>query len=79
MNLGKMGIQICEKLRENLGWRQIGSCHKWDSGAELSGHRGTGATCIQHTICQSKTRDPHQTAAQRRETFNNRDQVVFFK
>lgn len=33
MNLGKMGIQICEKLREGLGWRQIGSCHKWDSGA----------------------------------------------
>lgn len=33
MNLGKMGIQICEKLRENRGWRQIGSCHKWDSKA----------------------------------------------
>ena len=30
MNLGKMGIQICEKLREKPGWRQIASCHKWD-------------------------------------------------
>lgn len=40
MNLGKMGIQICEKLRENLGWRQIGSCHKWDSKAGYWSIRG---------------------------------------
>lgn len=40
MNLGKMGIQICEKLRENLGWRQIGSCHKWDSKAGYRSIRG---------------------------------------
>ncbi len=56
MNLGKMGIQICEKPRESLGWRQIGSCHKWDSKAGLLGHQGTRATCIQHTACQSRLR-----------------------
>lgn len=33
MKLGKMGIQICEKLREKLGWRQIALCHKWDGEA----------------------------------------------
>lgn len=44
MNLGKMGIQICEKLREGLGWRQIGSCHKWDSGAGGVGGGGDCAT-----------------------------------
>lgn len=53
MNLGKMGIQICEKLRESLGWRQIGWCHKWDRKAGRPGHQGTGATCTQHTACQS--------------------------
>lgn len=57
MNLGKMGIQICEKLREGLGWRQIGSCHKWDSGAGLLCHQGTAATRIQLTVCQSKSPD----------------------
>lgn len=40
MNLGKMGIQICEKLRENRGWRQIGLCHKWDSKAHYWAIRG---------------------------------------
>lgn len=57
MNLGKMGIQICEKLREGLGWRQIGSCHKWDSGAGLQCQQGTAATRIQLTVCQSKSPD----------------------
>lgn len=55
--MGKMGIQICEKLREGLGWRQIGSCHKWDSGAGLLCHQGTAATRIQLTVCQSKSPD----------------------
>lgn len=56
--MGKMGIQICEKPREGLGWRQIGSCHKWDSGAGLLCHRGTAATRIQLTVCQSERPDP---------------------
>lgn len=63
MNLGKMGIQICEKLREKLGWRQIALCHKWDSEAgycairelELHAH-GTQPV--------NQERDPSQTTAQ---------------
>lgn len=60
MNLGKMGIQICEKLREGLGWRQIGSCHKWDSGAGGVGEGGSTVppgdhhSYIQLTVCQSR-------------------------
>lgn len=63
MNLGKMGIQICEKLRENLCWRLIGCCHKWDSKAGNWVHQGTAAT--RRTVPQSvnQTPDPPQVAA----------------
>lgn len=63
MNLGKMGIQICEKLREKLGWRQIALCHKWDGEAgycairepELHAH-GTQSV--------NQEQNPSQTTAQ---------------
>lgn len=64
MNLGKMGIQICEKLRESLGWRQIGSCHKWDSRAGYCAIRGPELHAYS-TQSVNQDRDPSQTAAQR--------------
>lgn len=65
MNLGKMGIQICEKPRENLGWRQIGWCHKWDSKAAYWAIRGPELHAYS-TQPVNQDRDPSQTAAQRR-------------
>lgn len=64
MNLGKMGIQICEKLREGLGWRQIGSCHKWDRGAGAAGGWGDCATegpRLHTSSSQSVNQDPAKT------------------
>lgn len=55
-----MGIQICEKLREDLGWRQIGSCHKWDSGAGnwAVGGPGLHAPAAHGLSIKSPSRDP---------------------
>ena len=62
MNLGKMGIQICEKLRESLGWRQIGPCHKWDSKAGYCAIRGPELHAYS-TQSVNQEPDPSQAAA----------------
>lgn len=61
MNLGKMGIQICEKLGENLGWRQIGWCQKWDRKAPLRGPPGDRSDMhCSSTAPSIRPRDPSE-------------------
>ena len=77
MNLGKMGIQICEKLRESLGWRQIGLCHKWDSEGWSTGP--SGDLRYMHTAHNLSIKTLPRLLAQRRkhQTSDNSHQASF--
>lgn len=80
MNLGKMGIEICEKLWESLGWRQIGWCRKWDSGACCWAIRGPElhAHSTQSVNQRPETRPSSPHTAGEHQAFDNGDQPFFF-